>query len=352
MRARTFFLGCTVALWTSVAAAQPVPGTAAPSPSADEADRLFREANKLYNEKKYAEAESLYEQAFAQKRAHDIAANLGYAEMKQGKLVEAAEHLAFAVRSWPPTGKEENRRSAKEQLAKVKAEVVTFTIDVNVTDAQVLINERDIGRSPLEGEAFAPAGRVVVRAKRAGYVDAETIVETAPKGSAHGVKLVLTPAPAAAPAVPTVMATASATAVVPPAPPRSMVPAYVMGGVGLASLIAGGVLVGAGFAKRSDVLAQEPKDADGKPVCYQLPPPSGPDTDARCASLRATAAEGTTLANAGVVMFGVGGAAAAASVVYALWARSGGPASPPKAAARLVPVVSTESAGLVWIGAF
>jgi hypothetical protein len=180
---------------------QPAPSStasASPAPAQDEADRLFREGNELYKQKRFADAEALFEKAFAKKPAHDIAANLGYVELYQNKLVEAAEHLSYAVRIWPPTGKDDKRQGAIERLAKVKAEIATLTIEVNVAGAHVTIGEREVGTSPLAGEVFADAGRVVVRVKREGYVDAERAIDVA-KGSAQTVSVVLEAVPASAP---------------------------------------------------------------------------------------------------------------------------------------------------------
>ena len=230
--------------------AQPAPSStasASPAPAQDDADRLFREGNELYKQKRFADAEALFEKAFAKKPAHDIAANLGYVELYQNKLVEAAEHLAYAVRIWPPTGKDDKRQGATERLAKVKAEIATLTIEVNVAGAHVTIGEREVGTSPLAGEVFADAGRVVVRVKREGYVDAERAIDVA-KGSAQTVSVVLEAVPASAPTA-TATASASATAT----PPRSYLPSAIAFGVGGAGLIAGIIAGALTIAKTNDL---------------------------------------------------------------------------------------------------
>jgi hypothetical protein len=191
------------------AAAQPaVPGRGAAqaatkeAPGGDDADAHFRRGNELYKQQRWAEAEAAFEEAFRRKKVHDIAANLAYAEMKQGKHREAAEHLAFAVRSWPPTGKEDKRRYAEERLAQVKKEVATLKIRVSVPDAEVLVGGVKVGTSPLEGEVFVEPGAPTVEARKAGYREAKQVVQAA-RGAEVTVDLVLeaqpaTPAEAAA----------------------------------------------------------------------------------------------------------------------------------------------------------
>lgn len=253
-----------------VALAQPSPtgtATAAATPAPDDADRLFRDGNELYKQKRFADAEALFERAFAKKPAHDIAANLAYAEMNQGKLVEAAEHLAYAVRIWPPTGKDDKRQGAVDRLAKVKEGIATLTIEVSVPGARVLVGEREVGTSPIAGEVFAEAGHVVVRVKREGHRDAETAVDVA-KGGVETVKLTMEATPVVvATAVPTASASATTT-VEPPAPNR--LPVYIAFGAGGAGLLLGAVaggLVAAGNDELSKNCAPSgacPTSASGK----------------------------------------------------------------------------------------
>ena len=73
---------CTAAIASAPTAAQAQPPAAAPS---DEASELFKKGNEAYKQKKWAEAEKAFEEAFALKQAYDIAGNLGDVELLQGK---------------------------------------------------------------------------------------------------------------------------------------------------------------------------------------------------------------------------------------------------------------------------
>ena len=43
--------------------------------------------------------------AWRKKPTYDVAANLGSVELRLGKVRDAAEHLAFSVREYPPSGR-------------------------------------------------------------------------------------------------------------------------------------------------------------------------------------------------------------------------------------------------------
>ena len=317
--------------------AQPAPssGAGASAPATDDADRLFREANELYKQKKFAEAEAAYEKAFAKKPAHDIAANLGYAEMNQNKLVEAAEHLSYAVRIWPPTGKDDKRQGAMDRLAKVKAEIATLTIDVSVSGAHVLVGDRDVGTSPLAAEVFAEPGKIVVRAKREGYVDAERSLDAA-KGSAQTVTIAMVTIPTSAPSV---TATASATPTV-EVPQRSLVPAVLLGG---AAVIAAGVGIGL------DVDAAS-RDAEAKQISQDILASKhscvagAANFDARCAALAKSTDAAQLQSLVGVGLLAGAGVLAAGAALYWLFPRP----APLKVSLSVRPSTS-QPAGMIGV---
>jgi tetratricopeptide (TPR) repeat protein len=172
---------------TRAAEAQP---TSAAVEASQKADTHFREGNELYTQARFAEAEAAYEKAWSLKKAHDIAANLGYAEMRQGKTLEAVEHLAFAVRTWPPTGKEDKRQYAVERYLTLRKEVGALSVEVNRAGAEIYVDGKRVGIAPLEAEVFLEAGTRVVEAKLAGFESARKSVPVE-KGSTGTVKLEL-----------------------------------------------------------------------------------------------------------------------------------------------------------------
>ncbi len=155
---------CTAAVSAapSVARAQPP----ADSPSAvatDEASVLFKKGNEAYKQKKWAEAEKAFEAAFALKQAYDIAGNLGDVELHQNKYQEAAEHLEFSLRNWP-AGQEASRKRTAERFDEAKKQIATLTLKVT-EGAEITVNGKPVGKSPLTGPVFVTAGAATVVAK-------------------------------------------------------------------------------------------------------------------------------------------------------------------------------------------
>ncbi|MCC6668170.1 MAG: tetratricopeptide repeat protein [Polyangiaceae bacterium] len=148
---------CTAAIASAPTAAQAQPPAAAPS---DEASELFKKGNEAYKQKKWAEAEKAFEEAFALKQAYDIAGNLGDVELLQGKHQEAAEHLEYSLRNWP-AGQEANRKRTAERYAEAKQKIGSLTLKVS-EGAEITVNGKSVGKSPLPGPVFVSPGAATV----------------------------------------------------------------------------------------------------------------------------------------------------------------------------------------------
>jgi tetratricopeptide (TPR) repeat protein len=142
------------------------PASASSAESVAKADALFREGNSDVKQQKWTEAEAKFASAFSLNPSFDLAANLGHTQYRLGKYREAATHLSFALRSWPISDKNRERREmVVKRLAEVRAQVATVTIHVSVPGAVVLVDGKEIGRAPLDVEVFVdPGARGGVRA--------------------------------------------------------------------------------------------------------------------------------------------------------------------------------------------
>ena len=84
------------------ASAQPPSGSSPPASSPGKsAEELYKDGVRLYEAKKWAEAEREFRAAWALNPTFDVAYNLGNATFRQGKHRDAAEYLAYALRVWP-----------------------------------------------------------------------------------------------------------------------------------------------------------------------------------------------------------------------------------------------------------
>lgn len=290
---------------------------------ADEVDQLFTQGTAALEAGKHEDALRAFQAAWKLRKTHDVAANLAQAEIQLGKHRDAAEHLAFALRSFPVTGKAAVRKQIEQMLAEEKQHVVTLTVRVDVDKAEVSVQGRPAGTAPIAEELFADPGKVTVEAWAPGYEPAQQVFE-AKKGEARTaeLKLVRQAAPGR----------------------RTMVPAFVMGGASLAMLAAGGGFLGGYAAKRDEVASMSRAVLDAKHSCVT----GAANFDARCSDIESAARTGDDFNRAGIGLLIGGTVLAAGAIGYWLWPES----TPQKAGARLVPVAGAGYGGLVASGSW
>jgi tetratricopeptide (TPR) repeat protein len=320
----------------SVVTAFPAQSQDAPAPAAGAdnagADAIFRQGNDLYKKGQFAEAEAAYERAFGLKQTYDIASNLAYAEMRLGKHVEAATHLAFALKNYPPVGSEEKKKIAIERLETLKKSVATLRVLVEPKDAEIFVDGKALGRVSQHDDIFVEPGDRIFEAKLAGFGDERQQVQ-AVKGEADVVTIRLRPLPvqatpsepprAAVPVAP-VVEQKKKSLLATPVPPVEDKPKADMGpkraiifaggATTLAGLGTGIVLVTLASNKhaQADALIAELGSAYGPRACVDeaaLP---------QCGEVRQMFRDRATLENAAVGTFVGTGLLAVATVTYML----------------------------------
>jgi PEGA domain len=301
------------------------PGTPSAAKSApDHADELFEQGAAAYDAGRLPEAQAKLEQAWALKKTHDIAGNLGVVELKLARYPQAAEHLTWALQHFPPTEADQAKRGFEQQLAKARAQIGALRVKVNIDGAEVAVNGRAIGMAPVDDEVFVEVGTVSVSARREGYVTAVQSITVA-KGEAREVSVTLAP-------------------VVVAPERRSVTPAVVLGSVGGVALISGAVLLGVAEGKRSEMASLT--------VTTQHSCVAGnPSPQGACATLASVASNADRLGDLGVGGMVLAGVAAAGVVTYLLW-----PAPRREAGAvpmvRVLPVVGAGGGGVLFAGSF
>src|SRR5262245_2290575 len=138
------FAGAVCIAWVAATAhAAPPAPSASPSASAsaqaaapkDDVDRWFEEGVAAQKAGKLAEAEALFQKAWAVRKTWDIAGNLGMVEFKLGKLVEGAELVAFALANLPPSEGASTRDSLKNALDAARPEIGEIAVTCDVEGA-------------------------------------------------------------------------------------------------------------------------------------------------------------------------------------------------------------------------
>lgn len=306
---------------------------AAPGNEGSDVERamaLFRKGIEAHKAGNLLEAEGYYRTAFDLRKSYDISGNLGDVELKLGKPRDAAEHLAFTMSNFPLTGKPELRERMQKAYEEARQQVGAVRISVNVERAEISLNQRVIGKSPMNEEYFVDPGEHTFEATLKGYKPAQQTIK-AEKGTQLEVKLNLV-------------------AIAPPPPPkRSKAPAVVLGvgaavgfGAGLGLFLLSNSKLGEAEEITNEILA-------AKGTCREERGTVHP----RCADLSAKKSTVNTLDGLAIGAASLGGLALVGMVVYlALPA----PAAPPSRTSglniKLVPTAGRESGGLLVSGSF
>jgi hypothetical protein len=300
------------------------------------ADDLVRRGIALGMKDRWTEAEPLLREAWGLKHSYDIAGNLGIAEAALGKHRDAAEHLTFALRTFPTNGKPEHRLLLEQTLAKSRLQVAAVTIRVSVDKADVFVDGKVVGTAPLEDVVFVDPGPRTIEAKLTGYDPASQLIE-ARKGTSSELTLTLK-APAPPP---------TATGAVEPPPPWRP---------GTAWAVAGGVVAAAGlgtglgltFAGKSKA-----SDANAQLATLQMKGGANPcnvralATD--CATLKSANQSADRLSNAAAAGYAVVGVGGALVLTYLLWPSK---KAEPRTGTQVVPLIGSGAGGVVLTGSF
>jgi hypothetical protein len=138
-----------------------------------EAVRHFDKGNEYTEAGKFAEAEREFSQAWALKPTFDVAANLGDCEVELKHYRQAAEHIAYALRSFPIVGKPQAKQRLQDLFETVRPFVGKLTIHSMVPGAEVVLDGHSLGTAPL-APVFVDPGKHTISARLADYNTFET----------------------------------------------------------------------------------------------------------------------------------------------------------------------------------
>ena len=337
-------LAASLAVSAAARAEAPPPAPAgAPAPDADEqAARWLKVGNAAFKAGDFAGAEKAYREAFAVKKGYDIAGNLGTAELAQGKLREAAQHLAFTLRLFPITGEPAVHDQMQKAYDQCRRAVGAVRVKLDVKGAEVLVDGAPAGEAPLLDPVFVDPGEHVLEARLDGYTGAAQRV-TVDKGGEAEVVLVLTPIPRS---VTTVVREVQARR-------RSLAPGLALAGVAVI-----GVGGGVGFLSASSSKKTEAESARTTLLAAHQSCVSGAPNFAgqqSCSALASKFKADDTFHDAAVGAFIVGGAAAVGTAVYFLWPakRPGPTAQGALRGIHVTPVIAgPKDGGILLSGSF
>lgn len=173
----------------SATAAAPAPtndpkaASAAATPPATDADkelaRLLDDAKKSFKAGQYEKARELYAAAYKQKADHATLLLLAQAEAKANKNIEAAEHLETYLRD-AKSASADDRAAADKLFWDVTAKIATWHVKVSVDGADVYLDGKPVGKSPLAGSLFIDVGTHEVEARKEGFLPEKFLIVASP----------------------------------------------------------------------------------------------------------------------------------------------------------------------------
>ncbi|MDI1449425.1 PEGA domain-containing protein [Polyangium sp. 6x1] len=168
----------------AAAPATPAPAaTPTPAPSPADADkesvRLFEEAKKAHKNFLWDKARDAALAAFKLKPDPAYGLVLGQSELQTGKPRDAAEHLELYVREAKSATAIE-KQAAQKLLDEAKLKLGTLIIKANVEGADVLVDGRAVGRSPLAAPVFVEPGSHEIEVKKFGFDPGKELLAVAP----------------------------------------------------------------------------------------------------------------------------------------------------------------------------
>jgi hypothetical protein len=330
------FIWIATTLVPASAVAQTAGAAAHDQAASDRADDLVKRAVALVKKDRHGEAEPLLREAWGLKRSYDIAGNLGLVEAELGRWREAAEHLRFAMNSFPTSGKPEHRKLLDKTFARVSGQVAPLTIRVNIDGAEVLVDGASVGTSPLRDSVFVEPGSRAVEARRPGYLPVRLVV-SATGGAPESVDLALRtqpPAPAMDAKGPS------------PSARRAIL---ITGGVTAgAALVAGSVfsILAWSAADTAEAKDREIRSGTWERGCSTTSDPEGAPPG--CADLRAAIKDEATFTRVAIGSFIGAGVVGAGTLIYALVT----PKRRDTNGLRVTPVVGAGQGGLFIQGTF
>jgi hypothetical protein len=309
----------------------------------------------------YFEAE--LESAWELNPTFDVAYNLGNTEYQLKKHREAAQYLSFALRNWPLVKTVAKLKpTAEQRYAESRAQVGGIKVSVTAAGAEVLVDGKLVGQTPLEGEVFVDPGEHRVEATHPDYEPASQTVGVA-KGGTAKVELAMalvkaeprasagvetgggTRVPGAGAGGPVMGQPVMPIEPQPVPEKRNWVPVIALGAASAVGLGVGIGMTVAGSNVLDDVHAQRQSIRNAAGQCTK---PSASFVD-DCAELSSAGERVDTFGHVAGAAYVASGVLAAAALTYALWPRgetrtAGQP--------RIVATAHPTGAGVVVLGAW
>jgi len=144
-------------------------GAASEADASGQAASLYEAGAKAFEANRLEEARVFFLAALRLKKHWQIAGNLGSIEVSLGRNRDGAEHLDFALRTAGDSISAQDRQRMQDLLDKARMAVGALSISVDAPGAEVFVDGKPVGKTPLAGPVFVEPGARVIEARREGY---------------------------------------------------------------------------------------------------------------------------------------------------------------------------------------
>lgn len=297
---------------------------------ADDVDKLFEEGSAAAQAGNFELAYEKMKAAWSQRPSFDVAANLAFVEQRLGKKREAAEHLEYALSTFPATGDAATKERMQTDLNALRTELARVQVDAPEGCA-IKVDGEERGRAPLpQVYLYVEPGKRTVEGTLPGEKGSATI--DAQPGQTIAIKIVLK--------------SENDGTVTHPPKKESPVPLWaglVVGGIGIGGLGAGiGLAVAAGTSgsNADDATAALPS----RDACQ------GSSPDAACQGITDDLDSRDLLSNASMGAFIAGGIliAGGAALIGVHFAVPGDSGAEPDETAWVLPWVGPDAVGATF----
>ncbi len=160
-------------------------------PTVEMARQRFKEGIDFFDAKHFQKARAAFLQAYALKKHPAVLLNLAQSELRSGHEADAADHFSEFLRD-AKEQKPDEHQAALAGLLDAKKSVAEVTIQVDEKGADVLIDSKSRGVSPLPGAVYLAPGSHTVTVQKGGREVTTTLSVEA--GDSTSTKLSLKPA--------------------------------------------------------------------------------------------------------------------------------------------------------------
>ncbi len=167
------------------------PPAARAEPLSPDARAQFRKAYKVMGEEHWAEEKELLLDLWNKQQTYDVAEALSHVEFQLRNYAESARYINFAVDYTPPVESTKVLEGRRVKLADAKSRVGTVDVVVGEPGAEIVVDDKLVGTSPLKAPVFLEPGAHQLRARAASGSAEERLEVVA--GKAYSVTLTLRP---------------------------------------------------------------------------------------------------------------------------------------------------------------